>query len=115
MTKAEAPPGARPTRREARHGPGPWGAHTGHGQFSRASHRQGLGQRSPREGEPTAEDIDNYTSLLRQVWGDGVLLPFEKRALDGAREEYGISVELHSELEENVKIEMGLDDQEEWL
>ena len=67
------------------------------------------------KGEPTREDIENYTSLLRQVWGDGVLLPFEKRALDGAREEYGISVELHTELEENVKIEMGLDDQEEWL
>jgi len=67
------------------------------------------------EREASQEDIENYTSLLRQVWGDGVLLPFEKRALDGAREEYGISDDMHRELEENVKIEMGLDDQEEWL
>ena len=62
--------------------------------------------------EPNELDIENYKGLLRQVWGDGVLLPFERRALEAAQEEYGITTKLHGELEERVKREMGLDDGE---
>ncbi len=66
-------------------------------------------------GEPNELDIENYLGLLRQVWGDGVLLPFEKRAIEAAKEEYGISDELHGELQGRVRKELGLgDDGEVW-